>query len=782
MFTDKIDENDSPIFEEQHSYPVHVDASFKSMLRKQVVVFSVFDDRQPLSNTDSEAGIIGKAEIRLEPLAYGDSITGEFSIANDRNRETGFIRISMSWREPLDAIQPQETTSLSLSSEEMAMLMRKFDRGYQGLIAFDEFKLFALPPPVLVELETKVRPVLHGIQERGKDYKLNFSVHECDQQGLISAKDLIFAFANIGITVSGREMSLLTQYFGQETNKELIRYEELLEYLSPMGDRMSQLQARVRIGLKKALDRSADINRAFQLDRHEHGLIPRKDFKRSLSRLGFNLVEEVDETFDAPQIANEFDKSDKFGPVEEEEDRLVAEEDPIIQDKDRQAFSIRSRQIEQARKQTSIEISSQEKPMEEMSNTEISQEKSTLSREFGTKPRAADIDAVSLEDIEPKLINAFAKMRQDGIRYRESFQRFDLENVGFIQRSEFGAVLRRLGISLLVSELQVLFQKFAKPNFTISYCDFVDFVESKLAPMTPQENRDKSPRDEDRAIIPLPKIENVILGAYKQLQNTHAKSIVSMFESFDEDNDGTVPISIFKEELTKHEITLRPAQWDSIFVHFRVNDGIDYQAFEWFCKGGLSNHLQFTPHMRRQLQRLIRDDQFEQITQSSFGNISKRVYFRTVERMNLDMQSQEVEFVFEVFDIERNYSMDCNGLVEYIRDTSDAQEIAAVEKFMNLVRREQLNRTDFKSMFSSFDKEGSGSIQKSQFHRAINRLNFSLNREEINTLFNLFCNPVSIFLTPPPPIPTSNLYLFKSIYNYSTLYIYIFFQYQIMKS
>ncbi|XP_068097579.1 X-linked retinitis pigmentosa GTPase regulator-interacting protein 1 isoform X2 [Hyperolius riggenbachi] len=87
--------SNNPQFGDEAVYPVRLTLDLERYLQREYLHVYVFDDEET-----QPGGYLGKAEVRLQSLAQGNTIQGDFALINPSGKCAGSVQISLEWKFP----------------------------------------------------------------------------------------------------------------------------------------------------------------------------------------------------------------------------------------------------------------------------------------------------------------------------------------------------------------------------------------------------------------------------------------------------------------------------------------------------------------------------------------------------------------------------------------------------------------------------------------------------------------------------------------------------------
>ena len=316
-----------------------------------------------------------------------------------------------------------------LTFPDVRALVKRFDKDGDGHIAYREFvSLLTLDPVSIDDLAARLRRRLLDHQRKtGRSHLETFRLVDKDGSGLLGRSEFKQALRDTGIVLQDREVAKLLDRFDSDGDGK-VDYKDFCKFVSPSAADLTEEERVVRQKIREAgfarggvADRvdDPDLRRAFHLDTattDRLGIMTPAQFQQALDFLGVNLG-----TIELEALVSRFD-TNADGMVD--------------------------------------------------------------ARAFAT---FADFGIDEIKELAERLRVRGGQMKRDGLpQLEDQFRELD-DRVGavgtsrvvrVIQRSEFEAVLRQMGMPLSEVELYALAHRHSLPEDPdhVVYGDFCEFV------------------------------------------------------------------------------------------------------------------------------------------------------------------------------------------------------------------------------------------------------------------------------------------------------------------
>jgi Ca2+-binding EF-hand superfamily protein len=182
---------------------------------------------------------------------------------------------------------------------------------------------------------------------------------------------------------------------------------------------------------------------------------------------------------------------------------------------------------------------------------------------------AGDGEDAALQDVMDKLRQLVRKADSKGVDFRESFEHFDADKDGMLDRREFQEGMEKLGFRIDANQTKRLMRKFGNTDGGINYRDFL----RALAPPDAETELDK----------------DIAQTVRNKLQSEAWKrgDLVSLFRTIDRDGSGKLDAREFRRALEKMRLDLSKSEVKNLMSGFDHNgDGfISYAEFVEFVTG-----------------------------------------------------------------------------------------------------------------------------------------------------------------------------------------------------
>jgi Ca2+-binding EF-hand superfamily protein len=549
---------------------------------------------------------------------------------------------------------------------------------------------------------------------KGKDWRRAFEEDDRSGDGIISTTSFKQALMDIGASLNSKEMREVIQKF-DPNNRGRIKYVPFLREMAPSSRRGSVVK-----GMTKESDtwRAADKLRTMirQRARDKDGNLrdPYRHFARS--KTSFDL----------------HDFKEGLMKLNLEMDRRVVEE---------------LYQMMDSRKNGTVRFS------------EFAM--------FVTGSRYTDA-----EDKLRALITQLASSWDGGAEIKRAFARFDRDDKGYINASDFRNALSEGGFGLLNQrESEDLVLRFdTNGDDRVSWREFVRFVEDRM-----RMHQDVS------GVVD--RIQKKLVRATRG----DRKNPWSIFQDMDSDGNGVLDQREFGRGLQDLGVDLSRSELDKVMSYFDYNQSgyIGYANFADVIEGrhpggsGSSSTLSSSSSssstrrtnrrqsvsLTRVMDRLTdmvkskaRDGRkydlkrpFRHFDVNSRGKISTTDFENGLRKLDFDLTRKDVEELLEHFDIENDGMISFHEFCDVIEGRKEGDLVGSTnskstrtEKLFIRIRREIRNHwksgKDYRVIFEEFDRSHKGTLSSSDFKKCMIDLNLQLSREEVRQIMTRFEN------------------------------------------
>jgi len=315
---------------------------------------------------------------------------------------------------------------VSVTSIEVAHLMDEFASRRSGCIRYEDFSQAVSPagesePEGVAAVRSEVRRLAKS-RSGAPDYARVFRDLDRDGAGALSARDLRRGLERMGFEVSAADVDHLAQHLDRNGDG-VVSIREFVKFAAGDGDASNALRTLRREVDRFSRSRNFSLRGAFaDLDRDGSGRVSGREFKRELSRLGFEVsAAELDD------LVMRFD-ADGDGLISYEEFVRLAEGDDDRDD-------------------------------------------------------ARDVGARDDDDVLCRLRRLVRDAADDGLSVADCFEHFDRDGSGDLDEDEFERGLKKLKIRVTDKELRSLLARFvSRETGRIRYRDFCDAVGPSASP------------------------------------------------------------------------------------------------------------------------------------------------------------------------------------------------------------------------------------------------------------------------------------------------------------
>ena len=323
--------------------------------------------------------------------------------------------------------------------------------------------------PAVDRLESRLRKILRGAEDKGLDIEDVFEEFDEDGDGKITEKEFKHTLKKLGFHATDKDMKHFMARFAHRHGENTIDAKSFIDFaMSPSSSLKSNIVQKVEKRLKKIIvkaeEKGMKIKDIFaHFDKNNDGRITRAEWMDALEDLGIKINEEeaeavllhLDENHDGRLTINEF-------------------VDFVMGDID----------------------------------TEDAESK--------------------IDKMENRLRKILKKAKDKGLSLRDAFSEFDRDNRGIVDDRDFEAVLADLGFKGAHWELDALVKRFdTNGDGYVSIDEFVDFANS-----APNSSRYKKAGRGGSVPVRMEAVKEKCSKAYGNCTRS-GKDVNSMFQAFD---------------------------------------------------------------------------------------------------------------------------------------------------------------------------------------------------------------------------------------------------------
>ena len=277
--------------------------------------------------------------------------------------------------------------------------------------------------------------------------------------------------------------------------------------------------------------------------------------------------------------------------------------------------------------------------------------------------------AAELKVLEDKLRKILKKAEAEGIRLEESFEHFDKDGNGFVDRGEFETALRELHFKPSKAELKMLMKRFDNDgNGEIEYGEFIKFARSGSSGSGGGGGNLSALESKLRKILKKAEAEGIRLE--------------ESFEHFDKDGNGTVDRSEFETAL--RELHFKPSQSELSMLMKRFdNDGngeIQYGEFIKFARdgggsgggGGGGDLASLESKLRKILKKaeaegIQLEESFEHFDKDGNGFVDRGEFETALRELHFKPSKAELKMLMKRFDNDGNGEIEYGEFIKFAR-------------------------------------------------------------------------------------------------------------------
>jgi Ca2+-binding EF-hand superfamily protein len=298
-FTNPIPNTSDPAFNERFPFPIITNDKHLRLLQRSKLQLMVVDMKGEESDDKSD-GLIGEVNIPLKELAEGLGISDGYHIRNADGKKVGEIHLAIRWKNKFR--KQRELGPKALSGVEVESLIAAFSAGEekQGTVDYKAFCRFANPPTEVLACMEKLRVFCAKITDReGRPSREILRVLfdlQGDGLGDIEEEHFVECLLKTQIDAFPADFSQLFRFVDLDEDKA-ITLDQILAVLNldDIAGVNITLQDKLRERSKDLVSRNLSLLSLFrEADQQwgEEGIVTRSDFKRVLTKMGFQLVDE----------------------------------------------------------------------------------------------------------------------------------------------------------------------------------------------------------------------------------------------------------------------------------------------------------------------------------------------------------------------------------------------------------------------------------------------------------------------------------------------------------
>ena len=317
-------------------------------------------------------------------------------------------------------------------------------------------------------------------------------------------------------------------------------------------------------------------------------------------------------------------------------------------------------------------------------------------------------------------------LRDRGLDLKTAFNIFDQDQDGIISPQEFrNTLLITLRMPLSEQEIQLL----------INACELLD------GGITKSIFRKKLGKFLYKGTEVSEAWESKALESIKNRVKEKGLSSWQTFQAFDLDKDGIIKPQEFKKTLHIMQLGFSEAEINKLYKYFDPqNTGrIDYRSF---CERLQSSPQEESQGVLIKVGNLIKEsrmsllDAFRVFDENLDGKISSLEFTKVFQMMKLGLSDGEIQSLWN------SLEKDLNGYLEYQVFCTMFQSTPEDKRSLKELRQHihsmvYSNNINVAGVFSSFDKNMNGYLNRNEFREAIESLRVNLNTYEIETLLGV---------------------------------------------
>ena len=348
----------------------------------------------------------------------------------------------------------------------------------------------------------------------------------------------------------------------------------------------------------------------------------------------------------------------------------------------------------------------------------------------------------NIDDIADNLKALIRKARRKGIDYKQSFEHFDTDYSGDIDKKHFQKGLRALKFDLSDGQVRQLMARFeSSREGHIKYRDFLRFV---------------APSDEAT-------VEEVSEKLRKKIR-AHARTSSGRrdwkkpFKHFERNSRGKITRIKFKEGLELLNFDLTDSEVRMLIDKFDEDrDGlISYEEFVDFAKGGdasVAGGLGASGSARKEggmaglasklrllLRKAVREgvdyrESFEHFDTRHTGAIGAGDFRRGMEALGFDLARDESDMLLSRFDANGDGRVDYREFLRFVRGSSESKIARIAEDLRLEIKRHAAKKGSLRSPFNHFDRNKRKRFTLKDFVEGVRDIGFEWSRADSEKVF-----------------------------------------------
>jgi Ca2+-binding EF-hand superfamily protein len=660
---------------------------------------------------------------------------------------------------------------VKLLPEEINVLFERYDYNNSGQLDYGEFlNLVGFQKDGNVSsqarLDDEVDRLLERIQDNlekylgsgssgqsGKALKELFREIDVDGSGTIDKQEFARAMARLGVKLTTEEIATIYERFDADDGRQL-KYNDFLKLIGFDASSKSLGDSRQRRGgLDKEIEDLIDKIRSRLTQELGTGRVVGRELKR--------VFEEID--IDG---SNSIDKNELARAMAKLNCKLTRDEADLI--------------FERFDRDNSGKLDYREY-LELCGRDKSDRDREDRDRDYSSggsrsSRLQAEVDKI-VDKIQRNMEDELGKDVNKGRELKRVFEQMDTDNSNTVDKKEFARAINKLGVKLTTDEVDAIFERYDADNSRgLEYKEFLTLVGAAAPTRGSSTGGSALQREVDKLIDRIQRQLEEDLG--KDVNK--GRELKRVFENIDVDGSGTLDKREFLKAMAKLSVKLTTDEVDAIYERYDRNGrgALDYNSFLALAgldtsaksqdsrssRRGLQQEMEdLVDNIRRQLDDSLGRDvnkarelkkAFEQVDIDTTNRVDKRDFQRAMYKLGAKLAADEIDLVFERFEADRSNKLDYREFIELFADNSSRDGRSSqnsrlqreVDDLIDKIQRQledELGRDankgrELKKVFENIDTDGSGTLDKREFAKAMASLRVKLTTDEIDVIYDRY--------------------------------------------
>jgi Ca2+-binding EF-hand superfamily protein len=660
---------------------------------------------------------------------------------------------------------------VKLLPEEINVLFERYDYNNSGQLDYGEFlNLVGFQKDGNVSsqarLDDEVDRLLERIQDNlekylgsgssgqsGKALKELFREIDVDGSGTIDKQEFARAMARLGVKLTTEEIATIYERFDADDGRQL-KYNDFLKLIGFDASSKSLGDSRQRRGgLDKEIEDLIDKIRSRLTQELGTGRVVGRELKR--------VFEEID--IDG---SNSIDKNELARAMAKLNCKLTRDEADLI--------------FERFDRDNSGKLDYREY-LELCGRDKSDRDREDRDRDYSSggsrsSRLQAEVDKI-VDKIQRNMEDELGKDVNKGRELKRVFEQMDTDNSNTVDKKEFARAINKLGVKLTTDEVDAIFERYdADSSRGLEYKEFLTLVGAAAPTRGSSTGGSALQREVDKLIDRIQRQLEDDLG--KDVNK--GRELKRVFENIDVDGSGTLDKREFLKAMAKLSVKLTTDEVDAIYERYDRNGrgALDYNSFLALAgldtsaksqdsrssRRGLQQEMEdLVDNIRRQLDDSLGRDvnkarelkkAFEQVDIDTTNRVDKRDFQRAMYKLGAKLAADEIDLVFERFEADRSNKLDYREFIELFADNSSRDGRSSqnsrlqreVDDLIDKIQRQledELGRDankgrELKKVFENIDTDGSGTLDKREFAKAMASLRVKLTTDEIDVIYDRY--------------------------------------------